>query len=307
MFIGKGKITSTPPLDYLKSQYHKNLFDEFVAPTLFDKDYAMRGEDCVFFLNFRPDRAIQITLAMTDPQFNQFARPWMPLHFLCMTPYVPEEVKLPILFDKEPIAGGFSEYLASLGHAQFKIAETEKYAHITFFFNGGRKQPFPKEKQVLIPSPQDVETYDQKPEMSAHQVTTKLLKAMEDPMYKFYLVNYANSDMVGHTGHYRAALKAVETLDSCVAQLKQKAQDQKMAMVLTADHGNSDQMAYPDGSPHTSHTNAPVPFALFHPSLRDQPFQESPHQHSLQDVAPTLLKILDLPPPPAFEGRSIFQ
>ncbi len=306
-FIGKGKITSCPPLSYLELEYKKGIFDEFITPVLFNREYAMGGDDVVFFLNFRPDRAIQITLAMNDLKFEEYERPWIPPYFLCMTPYTPDEVQLPILFDKEAISGGLSEYLSQQGHAQFKIAETEKYAHITFFFNGGRKKPFPKEKHILIPSPKDVETYDQRPEMSASQVTEQLQKALEDSSYKFYLVNYANSDMVGHTGNYQAAIKAIETLDDCVGKLKQKVEEQEITMILTADHGNSDQMVYPDGSPHTSHTGAPVPFCVFHPSLENNPGQITRGQHALKDVAPTILTTLGLPIPDTFEGHSIFK
>ena len=305
-FTGQGKISDQDPLDYLKSEYEQERFDEFIEPALFNADSAMKEGDCVFFINFRPDRAIQMTLAMNDPEFKEFKRDFIPAHFLCMTPYVPDELDLPILFDKERVPGGLSEYLSEQGYSQLKIAETEKYAHVTFFFNGGEKKPFPKEEQVLIPSPKEVATYDEKPEMSAPLVTEKLLKALEED-YSFYLVNFANSDMVGHTGNYEAALKAVETLDDSVEQLRKKCEELGIAMMITADHGNSDQMVYPDGSPHTSHTGAPVPFCLFHPSLKDQKVELNEGHHALKDVAPTVLKILDIPFPKTFEGQNIFK
>jgi len=229
-FTGQGHISDDSPVHYLKSEYQKERFDEFITPVLFNSDYAMKEGDSVFMLNFRPDRAIQITLAMMDPNFDQFKRDFIPHHYLCMTPYVPDEVSLPILFNKEKVSGGLSEYLSHQGLKQFKIAETEKYAHITFFFNGGEKSPFPNEEHFLVPSPQDVLTYDEKPEMSAPLVTSKLLSALDED-FSFYLVNYANSDMVGHTGNYNAAVKAIEHLDQCIGELSKKCLEKNMTMM----------------------------------------------------------------------------
>ncbi|MDO9181243.1 MAG: 2,3-bisphosphoglycerate-independent phosphoglycerate mutase, partial [Bacteriovorax sp.] len=210
---GQGKITSTTPLDYIQSEYKEERFDEFITPTLFDKNLAIQSDDAVFFFNYRPDRAIEITLALTDPKFHEFKTPTRPAYFLCMTPYVQDEVNLPILFDKEKLPGTLSEYLSKLGLKQFKIAETEKYAHVTYFFNGGEKTPFPGEEQVLIPSNRDIATYDQKPEMSAYLVLARLAKALEDTSINFYAANFANSDMVGHTGDLAATVKACSILD----------------------------------------------------------------------------------------------
>ncbi len=307
MFTGLGPIKEISPAEYLKEEYANGRFDEFIEPNLFHKDYAMKDGDSVFMVNFRPDRAIQITLALTDPKFNEFKRVFIPHYYLCMTPYVTEEVELPILFDKEPISGGLSEYLSNLGKAQFKIAETEKYAHVTFFFNGGRKKPFPKEEQVLIPSPKQVKTYDELPEMSALKVKDRLLEALEDQSFTFYLVNFANSDMVGHTGNYSAAVKAVEVLDKCVGELMKKCEEQNVTMLLTADHGNSDVMVYPDGKPHTSHTGAPVPFCVFHPSLKNQNLETNGSDFALMDVSPTILKVLGIDQAPTFVGKPIFK
>ena len=261
----------------------------------------------MFFVNFRPDRAIQLTLALNDPNFQHFKRPVMPRHYLCMTPYVPEELDLSVLFDKEKISNGLSEYLSQQGIKQYKIAETEKYAHITFFFNGGEKKPFPGEEHILVPSPADVATYDQMPEMSAREVTTNLLMALEEQSHQFYLVNYANPDMVGHTGNYEAAVEAVEVVDSCVGALMEMCQKNKMVLLLTADHGNSDEMIYSDGKPHTSHTHAPVPCVLFHPRLKDGTdltIKNGPH--TLKDIAPTILNIMGIERPSVFTGESIF-
>lgn len=304
-FSGLGKISKVHPTEYLKSEYAAGRFDEFVEPILFDEKYKMKDGDCLFFLNFRPDRAIQLSLALNDPNFSEFKIAWKPAYFLCMTPYIPDEVKLPILFDKEKIEGGLSEYLSSKKIKQFKIAETEKYAHVTFFFNGGEKNPFEGEVHKLIPSPKEVSTYDQKPEMSAYEVTENLLTAMDDD-FSFLLVNFANSDMVGHTGKYEAAVKAIEALDVCVGKLMKKCEEKSITLLLTADHGNSDQMVYEDGSPHTSHTGAPVPFCVFHPSLKGQNLERNTKASALKDVAPTVLYSLGIDFPPTFEGHQIF-
>lgn len=305
-FTGRGQTTSLTPQEYLEQEYQQERYDEFVSPVLFNEDYAMKEGDSVFMINFRPDRAIQITLALTDPSFKEFERDFVPHHYVCMTPYVPDEVTLPIVFDKEKIPGGLSEHLSSLGHKQFKIAETEKYAHVTFFFNGGDKKPFNGEEQVLIPSPKDVKTYDEKPQMSAQAVTDQLLEALENPEYKFYLVNYANSDMVGHTGNYEAAVQAIEALDGCLEKLVKSCADNDITLVITADHGNSDQMVYPDGTPHTSHTGAPVPFCVFHPSLENAEVAQGSPASSLKDIAPTLCHIMGVEQAPLFTGKSIF-
>ena len=306
MLVDKGNTSPVDPLEYLEEEYARNHFDEFIQPILFHKEHALKENDGIFFLNFRPDRAIQLTLALNDPDFNHFNRPLRPQHYLCMTPYVPEELDLPILFDKEKVPDGLSEFLSRQGIRQYKIAETEKYAHITFFFNGGEKHPFAGEEHILIPSPTDVVTYDQRPEMSAYEVTTSLLMALEDQEHQFYLVNYANPDMVGHTGNYEAAVQAIETVDVCVGALMEKCSQKNMALLLTADHGNSDEMTYPDGKPHTSHSHAPVPCALFHPTLENQSISIKSTPHALRDIAPTILKIMGISRPSIFTGESVF-
>ena len=207
---------------------------------------------------------------------------------------------------EKKITGTLCEYLSSLGLCQFKIAETEKYAHVTYFFNGGENRPFSNENQILIPSPRDVATYDLKPEMSAHKITARLLSAL-DQNYQFLCANYANCDMVGHTGNYQAAVKAVEITDQCIGKLMKKCLENDIALVLTADHGNCDQMVYDDGRPHTSHSNAPVPFAICHPKLKGlNPRPTGGRELALQDVSPTILSCLGIECPQAFTGRSIF-
>lgn len=304
--LGQGSLTELSPGDWLKSEYDKKIFDEFITPVLFDKDFAIKEGDCCFFMNFRPDRAIQITTAFNYPEFHEFKRPFIPPYFLCMTPYIPDEMELPLLFDKEKIKGTMSEYLSKIGKHQFKIAETEKYAHVTYFFNGGEKKAFPGEEQVLVPSPKEVSTYDQKPEMSARSVTEKLLAALDETSYSFYLVNFANSDMVGHTGKYEAAVKAIEVLDECMAKVIEKCNQNNVALLITADHGNSDQMVYEDGTPHTSHTGAPVPFCVVHPSIENKKFEQRVKDPALMDVAPTILTMMGIELPKEFTGQSVF-
>ncbi len=226
-----------------------------------------------------------------------------------MTPYVPDECPhLPVLFDKEKIKGGLAEHLASLGKKQFKIAETEKYAHVTYFFNGGEETPFQGEERCLIPSPREVATYDEKPEMSAKLVTEKLVEKLKDSSISLFVVNFANPDMVGHTGKFEAAVHAIEALDECVGKLYEICSKENITMILTADHGNADLMSYPDGSPHTSHSDAQVPFCVVHPKLNNAAIMLGDHKEdfSLKDVAPTILKILNIPKPKSFSGNSIF-
>lgn len=306
-FIGNGKSTTLSPLEYIKEEYKQGRYDEFIDPVLFDKDLAMKAQDAVFFFNFRPDRAIQITLALADKKFDEFATPVRPGYFLCMTPYVTDYVDLPILFDKEKIPGTLSEYLSGLGLKQFKIAETEKYAHVTYFFNGGEKTPFPGEEQVLIPSNREIATYDLKPEMSAYLVLERLEKALTDHSISLYVVNFANSDMVGHTGNYEAAVKAIEALDVCVGKLMKDCEHEGVTMIVTADHGNSDQMIYENGDVHTSHTEAPVPFCVYDPKLNGVTLEKASGELGLRDVAPTVLNIMGIKKAPNFEGVSIFK
>lgn len=302
---GAAAPAGTGPLEWLRREHARGRFDEFVSPVLFDPAHAVRGEDAAFFMNFRPDRAAQLTLALADPSFGEFPRDVVPAHFLCMVPYVPDEADLPVLFDREPIEGGLSEHLSGLGLRQFKIAETEKYPHVTYFFNGGRKEPHEGEEFSLVPSPRDCRTYDEKPEMSAPQVLDRLLAEVAGDR-SFLLVNFANGDMVGHTGNHAAAVRAVEVLDGCVGRLADACAENGVAMVLTADHGNCDRMAHEDGSPHTSHTGAPVPFSVFHPSLAGAALERGAAAPSLKDVAPTVLRIMGIDPPAPFAGRPVF-
>ncbi|MFL5784250.1 MAG: 2,3-bisphosphoglycerate-independent phosphoglycerate mutase [Bacteriovoracaceae bacterium] len=309
MMIGQGEKTTMKPEQYVLSEYKQGNYDEFITPALFTDEGAIREGDTVFFFNYRPDRAKQITIAMNDRKFKEFPAPVHPGYFLCMTPYVPDECPdLPVLFDKEKIRGGLAEYISKLGKGQFKIAETEKYAHVTYFFNGGEEKPFPGEERCLVQSPREVATYDQKPEMSSKEVTDKLIHALHEKKFSFYLVNYANADMVGHTGNFEAAVKAIEALDECMGRLKKVCEEENITMIITADHGNADQMSYTDGGEHTSHSEAEVPFCIVHPKLRDQDIMVNSDNKvkALKDVAPTVLKILNINKPQDFTGQSVF-
>ncbi len=309
MMTGSGEKTNLKPEAYVLDEYKKGIFDEFITPALFAEDGAIQSGDAIFFFNYRPDRAREISLAFNDKSFKEFNVKVRPGYYLCMSPYIQDECpELPVLFDKEKVKGTLSEYLASLGKKQFKIAETEKYAHVTYFFNGGEETPFAGEERCLVQSPREVKTYDQKPEMSAFEVADKLVDALSNKAFTFYLVNFANADMVGHTGNFEAAVKAIEALDVCVGRLKDKCAEENITMIITADHGNADQMEYEDHSVHTSHSDADVPFCVIHPKLKDidiMPNSES-KVVALKDVAPTVLKILNLPKPKDFSGHSIF-
>ncbi len=309
MMIGAGEKTGLKPEAYILAEYKKNLFDEFITPVLFSEEGAVRNGDVIFFTNYRPDRARELTLAMNDKSFKEFPIPVRPGYFLCMSPYVPDECpELPILFDKEKIKGTLAEYISSLHKKQFKIAETEKYAHVTYFFNGGEEKPFEGEERCLVPSPREVATYDLKPEMSAFEVTKNLLAKLEDKSFSLYVVNYANADMVGHTGNFEATVKAIEALDKCMGELAKKCEENNVTMIITADHGNADQMTYDDGSVQTSHSDSEVPFCVIHPKLKDQDIMLNQENKvmALKDVAPTILKILNIPKPKDFTGHPIF-
>jgi len=306
--IGAGKKTELTPTDYLQAEYLQEIYDEFVTPVLFTEKGKIEADDSVFFLNFRPDRAKQISYAFCDSGFTHFKNDIRPDFFLCMSPYIDEEFpKVPILFNREKVKNTLSEYLSSLGKKQLKIAETEKYAHVTYFFNGGAEEPFKGEERILVSSPRDVETYDLKPEMSAPEVLEKLMNEMDDDSYSVYIVNFANPDMVGHTGNFDATVKAMETIDSCIEQLKNKCLAGGISMLLTADHGNADQMIYPDGGPHTSHSGANVPFALVQSGLENSDTKAGNKKYSLKDVAPTILYVLGIEKHADMTGESVFK
>lgn len=293
--IGEGKIKSCDPIEYVKSQYKQDITDEFITPLLLDEKMAITSEDVVFFLNYRPDRTRQLTLAFNQEEFSSFKNPVLVKHFLCMTPYVQNEITLPILYQKEVLTGGLGELLAKNHLSQVRLAETEKYPHVTYFFNGGRKDPLPYEKRFLIPSPREVHTYDEKPQMSAYAITHKLLEELDNRETTFFLTNFANSDMVGHTGNYQATLRAVEVLDECLKMIVEKCQQEKVSVIITSDHGNADQMITSDGTPHTAHTNADSPFCFIHPDGNTQTYlSDSKKPQALKDIAPFITHVLGI-------------
>lgn len=256
-------------------------------------------DDSILFFNFRADRARELTLALTDPDFSEFNRPLIGLHYTSLTEYN-QLFKLPVAFKPHHLNNILGQVISNRGLRQFRIAETEKYAHVTFFFNGGEETALAGEDRKLIPSPK-VPTYDLQPEMSAPEVTESALAALDDD-YTFILLNYANPDMVGHTGVQPAVLKALESLDPLVETLTKKALDQQYAVLLTSDHGNSEQMLDREGNPHTAHTTNRVPFVVMLPDgLRSDLRVDG----ILADVAPTILKLLQIPQPFEMTGRSL--
>ena len=289
----------------LAQAYARDENDEFVQPTAIHAPdttpISMQDGDAVVFMNFRADRARQITRAIGDTQFDGFARRSQVTlcDFVMLTRYS-DDIDLPCAFDQQKFSNTLGEYLANLGKTQLRIAETEKYAHVTFFFSGGVEQPYPGEDRVLIPSPK-VATYDLKPEMSAGEVTEELVEAIRSGKHDVIICNYANGDMVGHTGQLGPAIEAVQTLDSCLAQLVAAISDVGGQMLVTADHGNVEQMRDPQSDQaHTAHTHNVVPLVYVGPQAL-----EFSDKGTLSDVAPTLLDLMHLEIPSEMTGRSL--
>jgi 2,3-bisphosphoglycerate-independent phosphoglycerate mutase len=289
----------------LAAAYARGETDEFVKATAIvepgGSPARMGDGDVVVFMNFRADRARQLTRALTDASFQGFARPRVPklAAFVCLASYGDEFRHLPVAFPPQSVANGFGEYVASLGLRQLRIAETEKYAHVTYFFSGGVEVPYPGEDRILVPSPK-VATYDLKPEMSAIEVTDKLVAAIGSGAYDAIICNYANGDMVGHTGNLDAAIRAVETLDACIGRVAAAVGTAGGELLITADHGNVEKMRdEATGQAHTAHTLERVPCVYVgrRASIRDG--------GSLQDIAPTLLAMLGAPQPAEMTGRSL--
>lgn len=290
----------------LAAAYERDESDEFVAPTVITDagGSAARIEDgdTVLFMNFRADRARQLTRALTDPAFDGFQRRVQPrlAGFVQTTEYA-ADIQAPCAFPPEAPANGLGEYLAGAGRTQLRIAETEKYAHVTFFFSGGREDEYDGETRILVPSP-DVATYDLKPEMSAPEVTDRLVEAIGSGAYDLIVCNYANGDMVGHTGSYEAAVAAVETLDACLGRVEAAVLEAGGRALITADHGNCEQMVdYESGQQHTQHTTDLVPLVY----IGREPVGLDPAGGILADVAPTLLALMGLPQPPEMTGHSL--
>jgi len=299
MTSGEG-LRASDPAEAVRAAYDRGEDDEFVRPTVVDPDGLVRDGDSLIFFNFRPDRARQITKAFLLPDFCEFDRRKVDVHFVCMTQYQ-ESIEAAIAFPADHLTDTLGEVVSRAGLRQLRVAETEKYAHVTFFFNGGREVPSPGEERLLIPSPK-VATYDRKPEMSAFEVTDAVVEKIREGAYDLIVLNYANSDMVGHTGIFDAAVRAVEAVDECVGRVVAEVLARGGAVLLTADHGNAEKMEDPGtGQHHTAHTTNPVPFVLImegeEVKLRDDGI--------LADVAPTVLDLLGLPAPAAMTGRSL--
>ena len=297
-------LKATSAISAIESSYQKEIFDEFVEPTLIcngNEPIATIGEkDSVIFFNFRPDRAREITRTLVDDEFNEFETKKLNLCFVCMTQYDETIPNVNIAFKPTTLVNTFGEYISKKGLKQLRIAETEKYAHVTFFFNGGEEKQYEGEDRILIPSPK-VETYDLKPEMSAYEVTEKVVEAIKSEKYDSIILNYANPDMVGHTGNLEAAVKAIEVIDECVGKVISELEKVHGVALITADHGNSEQMIdYKTGEPHTAHTTNPVPLVLV--GMENVKLAEN---GALADLAPTMLEIMGLEKPKEMLGNSI--
>lgn len=302
----EGPVAQTPE-GALEEAYARGETDEFVVPTRISGGPLVRAQDAVFCFNFRPDRMRQITRALAHPAFREFPRVTRPNpSVICMTVY-DESFKLPHLFEAHPerMTGTLPQAIAEAGLRQFHIAETEKYAHVTYFFNGGVEEPVPGEERLLVPSPK-VATYDRKPEMSCAEVASEAAARIRSGKYDFLVVNFANADMVGHTGDFSAAVQAVEAVDAGAGKVEEAAREAGCLLFITADHGNAEIMTEPDGTPHTAHTTSPVPFLLVGESgsgLRRMPEGSG----RLADVAPTILEAMGLPVPAEMTGRSLLE
>ena len=287
------------PCQAVLASYDAGVTDEFFEPVVCAKGGRIEEGDSVIFMNFRPDRAREMTRALVDPNFGEIKRKrgFLPVHYVCTTEYDASMPNVSVAFPHEKLENIFGEYLSKLGMTQLRIAETEKYAHVTFFFNGGQESVFPGEDRCLIPSPK-VATYDLKPEMSAPAITEEAIRRIESGKYDVIILNFANCDMVGHTGVFDAAVAAVETVDTCVAQVVKATTDLGGVALITADHGNAEQMLDENGQPFTAHTTNPVPFCIVGAAVRLR-------DGRLADIAPTMLDLMGLNQPQEMDGKTL--
>ncbi len=286
----------------VEESYADGVTDEFIKPIVNENvDGTIKEDDAVIFFNYRNDRAKELTVVLTQHDENGM-KPIPGLQYYCMTPYDASFKGVHILFDKEDVNNTLAEYVSAQGKRQLHIAETEKYAHVTFFLNGGREAPFKEEDRILVPSPK-VATYDLKPEMSAFEVKDKLVDAINSDKYDFIVVNFANGDMVGHTGVYEAIEKAVRTVDACVQDVITAARAHGYESLIIADHGNADHALNEDGTPNTAHSLNPVPCILVSNDLKDVKLDNG----RLADVAPTILRLMGLPQPPEMTGKCLIE
>ena len=299
---GKGE-QATDMVAAMQASYDNDVTDEFIKPiNNAGVDGTIKADDCVIFFNYRNDRAKELTEVLTQHDMPEEGMHTISgLQYYCMTPYDSSFKGVHILFDKQDVSNTLAEYISNRGLKQLHIAETEKYAHVTFFFNGGRESAFPGEDRTLVPSPK-VATYDLKPEMSAFEVKDKLVAAIDEKKYNFIVVNYANGDMVGHTGIYPAIQKAVETLDSCLHDTVEAAIKNDYEVIIIADHGNADNAVNADGTPNTAHSLNPVPFVYV---TKDK--NATVENGILADVAPSILHIMGLQQPEEMTGRDLIK
>jgi len=303
------KGTGTPYTDAveaMKASYADDITDEFIKPVVItdsnNKPLATIEEgDVVVFFNFRNDRAKELTIMFTQEDMPDYGTKTIPLEYYTMTPYDSSFKGLNVLFEKSNVDNTLGEYLSDLGMKQLRIAETEKFPHVTFFFSGGREAEFKGEERILIPSPK-VPTYDLQPEMSAYGVTEALVAELNKKKFDFICLNYANGDMVGHTGVYEAIVKAVKTVDECVGKAVETAIANDYEVIIIADHGNADNAINPDGSPNTAHSLNPVPFIYV-----TQRQNASVESGILADVAPSICQILDIPQPKEMTGKKLLK
>ena len=302
LVYGKGE-KATSAISAIESSYQKEVFDEFVEPTVICNNEepiaTIENHDSVIFFNFRPDRAREITRSLVDPEFDGFETKPLDLDYVCFTQYDETIPNVEIAFKPESLKNTFGEYVSKQGLTQLRIAETEKYAHVTFFFNGGEEKQYKGEDRILIPSPK-VQTYDLKPEMSAYEVTKKVVEAVQSDKYDTIILNYANPDMVGHTGNLEATIKAIEVIDEYVQKVVDAVEEKNGMIIMTADHGNAEQMIdYKTGEPHTAHTTNPVPLVLI--GAEGIKLKEG----KLADLAPTMLELMELKKPEEMTGESL--
>lgn len=308
MVYGEGeRFTSAD--EAINTSYKNDLTDEFMLPAVITEKNGepiatIKANDSIIFFNFRADRAREITHAFIDEDFSGFVRKkgFFPVHYVCLTEYDESfNSRADVAFEKEVPKNTLAEHLSKLGKTQFHIAETEKYAHVTHFFNGGIEKEYPGEKRELIPSP-SVKTYELQPEMSAYEVAKKACEAVDSGRFDFMVLNFANPDMVGHTGDFEAAVKAVKTVDECTKMVVDRILANGGECLITADHGNCERMISENGAPFTSHTTNPVPLILVTGELRHRRFYEGGR---LCDIAPTLLNMMGLPVPKEMTGRNL--
>ena len=296
---GKG-VMASDPVQAVKDSYAAEKTDEFMEPTVIDAEGVIKSGDSVIFMNFRPDRAREMTWALNGylPEGHTMDTEELSLSYVCTAQY-DAALPLPIAFPPEELEGTIGEYVSDKGLTQYRVAETEKYAHVTFFLNGGVEKQYPGEERELIPSPKEFPTYDLIPEMSAEKVKDALVARMDKGGCELYVCNFANCDMVGHTGVIPAAIKAVETVDKCLGEVVKAAERNGIILAVTADHGNADRMVEPDGSPNTAHTTNLVPFVIAGAG------ELKLHEGKLADIAPTLLQLMGLDKPEQMTGSSL--